>query len=650
MKRFCLILLLLGGCGDGDGQGYSGSCPEGRECNIKGTALVFRVRTPETGFFNRPWPADVRMTAGGTVDLTGFPNTDPGSMLEDWVTTIQQNTPGFGTNSAVYFSFDGPLDPATLPAEPSATLDSSATAFLVDISGGPGRGEMIPLAVRFIPDRFQFTPKNTLVLRPVLGFPLRSSTTYAAVVTRGVMNASGNNLGAVSDFERTKYQAAPEDEYVRAWWEIMNPAYDELEDLGLVERGEVAALAVFTTQEVLDEMDRVREYIHAQPAPQAGDWRRMSDLAGIYRFEGWFDLPEFQAGAPPDFEGGGNFVFDQNGAPVSQRTANVPFVLGVPAGTPPAGGWPVVIYAHGTGGTREGFCNNSGDPCVLMAQVGIASIGIDQPLHGERNPWGSDPNLTTFNFYNILAMRDNFRQGAADLLALRRLLENLEVPAAVSPTGSAIALDGTRVGYMGHSQGGLSGGIYLGVAEGIKGAVMSGAGGGLGVALLEKTEPVDIPALLIIALGVEPTEFDLDHPTINVFQMFAERADGLNYARHYLKEPRAGAQPRHLFFSEGMLDLYTIPIQTEALSSAAGCMLMTPVASEVEAMDLRGLNPLDPPVTANAQGPNGQPATAVLVQYPTDGHFAVFDNPTAQRHYTGFLDTMMHDSLPSVGP
>jgi hypothetical protein len=132
--------------------------------------------------------------------------------------------------------------------------------------------------------------------------------------------------------------------------------------------------------------------------------------------------------------------------------------------------------------------------------------------------------------------------------------------------------------------------------------------------------------------------------------MFAERADGLNYARRYLLEPHPGATPRHLFFSEGLLDLYTIPVQIEALSSAAGCMLMTPVASEVEAMDLRGLTPLDPPVSGNAQGPNGQPATAVLVQYPTDGHFAVFDNPTAKRHYTGFLDTMMHDSLPSVGP
>jgi hypothetical protein len=160
MKRCWLILFLLTGCGEGGGQSYSGSCPEGSECNIQGTALVFRVRTPETGFFNRPWPADVR---------SGFPNAESGSMLGDWVTTIQQNTPGFGTNAAIYFSFDGSLDTSSLPADPSATLNSSATAFLVDISDGSGRGEMIPIHVRFIKDRFQFTPKNTLVLRPVLG-------------------------------------------------------------------------------------------------------------------------------------------------------------------------------------------------------------------------------------------------------------------------------------------------------------------------------------------------------------------------------------------------------------------------------------------------------------------------------------------------
>jgi len=650
MKRFCLALFLLAGCGNGDGRDYSGSCPEGSECNIQGTALVFRVRTPETGFFNRPWPADVRMTAEGTVDLSGFPNPTHSSMLDTWITTIQQNTHGFGTNSAVYFSFDGPLDPATLPAGPSETLTAEATAFLVDISSGPGRGEMIPLVVRFIPDRFQFTPKNTLVLRPVLGFPLRSATTYAAVVTRGVKNESGKNLGAVSDFERTKYQAAPEDEYVRAWWEVMHPAYDELEELGLVERGEVAALAVFTTQEVLDEMDRVREFVAALPAPQASDWQQLSDKPDVYQLEGWFDLPEFQAGDPPDFEDGGAFVFDQNGEPVPQRTVSIPFVLAVPKAAPPPDGWPIVIYAHGTGGDRYGFCDYPDNPCDLMGRKGLASIGIDQPLHGHRNPWGSDPNLTTFNFYNILAMRDNFRQGAADLLVLRRLIDSLEVPAVVSPTGAAIAIDETRVGYMGHSQGGLTGGVYLGVAEGIAGAVMSGAGGGLGVALLEKTAPIDIPALIILALDLDESEFDLDHPAINIFQMFSERADPLNYARRYFLEPHSGASPRHLFFSQGLLDVYTIPVQIGALASAGGCMLMTPVSEEVESMDLRGLTPLEPPVSGNAEGPNGEPVTAVLVQYPTDGHFAVFDNLTAQRHYTGFLDTLLHENLPSVGP
>jgi hypothetical protein len=650
MKKCLLILVLVAGCGDGDGRSYSGSCPEGSECNIKGTALVFRVRTPDSGFFNRPWPADVRMTADGNVDLSGFPNAEPGSMLGDWVTTIQQNTAGFGTNAAVYCSFDGPLDPATLPAGPAETLAAGATAFLVDISDGPGRGERIPVQVRFIPDRFQFTPKNTLVLRPVLGFPLRSSTTYAAVVTRGVKNESGNTLGAVSDFERTKYQAAPEDEYVRAWWEVMHPAYEDLEELGLVERGEVAALAVFTTQEVLDEMDRVREFIETLPAPQANGWQQLSDKPDVYRLEGWFDLPEFQAGDPPDFEGGGAFVFDQTGEPVPQRNVSIPFTLAVPKATPPPDGWPIVIYAHGTGGDRNGFCDFSDNPCDLMGRKGLASIGIDQPLHGYRNPWGSDPNLTTFNFYNILAMRDNFRQGAADLLVLRRLIDSLEVPAAVSPTGAAIEIDQTRVGYMGHSQGGLTGGVYLGVAEGIAGAVMSGAGGGLGVALLEKTEPIDIPALIIMALDLEAAEFDIDHPAINIFQMFAERADPLNYARRYLLEPHAGASPRHLFFSQGLLDVYTIPVQIGALAAAGGCMLMTPVSEEVEALQLRGLSPLEPPVSGNAQGPSGQPVTAVLVQYPTDGHFAVFDNPTAQRHYTGFLDTMLHQGLPSVGP
>jgi hypothetical protein len=397
-------------------------------------------------------------------------------------------------------------------------------------------------------------------------------------------------------------------------------------------------------------MDAVQTFVEGLPEPVIDSWTRLPDKPDVHRFEGWFDMPEFQQGEPPDFRGGGGFVFDAEGRPHPQRTVSVPFTLAIPKGEPPGDGWPVVMYAHGTGGNRHGFCDEEDDPCDLMARSGIASIGIDQPIHGDRNPWGADPTSATFTVTNIEAFRDNFRQGAADLLVLRRVVDYLEVPASVSATGRPVAIDERRVGFMGHSQGGISGPIFLGAARGVAGAVLSAAGGGLNIVILERKDIVNIRALVVLAMNLRDEEFDLDHPVLNIFQAFAERADPLNYARRFVFEPPAGEEPTHLFYSEGLLDDKTIPVQIENLAASSGCAPMLPLAREVEAMRLRGVEPVEPPVAGNVEGPGGQPVTAVLVQYPQDGHYPVFRNDDARRHYTGFLDTLMNDEVPSVGP
>ncbi|HSA24028.1 MAG TPA: hypothetical protein P5076_21390, partial [Myxococcota bacterium] len=598
-----------------------------------GTALVFLARSARADFFETPWPCDARLRPDGRLDLTGFPNPGPSSMLQDILATIEAETVGFGTNQADYLTFDGPLDPAAL-------VDG---VFLLDVSDGPGRGERSPVAARFFAQARQFTPENTLVVRPELGFPLREKTTYALVVLRSAGGALGP-LGSTSDFERMKLPQQPEDPRLAAWWRVLQPAFAVLD----VPASEVAALTVYTTQDVLGEMQRVRDFAAADTAPAASRWAHQTDRTDCYRFEGWFPVPELQAGEPPDFEGGGGFVFDAGGAPVVQRRPEIPFTLTTPKGAPPAAGWPVVIYAHGTGGSRTSFVGEGvGDN---LARAGLAVVSIDQPLHGDRNPWGRNEDIVTFNPYNVLAMRDNFRQGALDVLVLRRLLEGLAVPAGVSPTGAALPLDGTRVAFFGHSQGSLNGPIFLAVSRDTAGGVFSGPGGGLGVALLEKVEPVDIRALIVAGLGLVDGEFDLDHPVITVFTAFAERADPLNYGPRLLLDPPAGTPSKHLLFTQGLLDVYAMPAQAAAMAAASGCAPMVPLQQPFAPFTARGVQPLAPPISGNAQGPDGQAYTAVMIQYPEDGHFAVFHNADAMRHYTDFLDSLLHAGAPTVGP
>ncbi|HEU0240101.1 MAG TPA: hypothetical protein VFR11_12625 [Micromonosporaceae bacterium] len=69
--------------------------------------------------------------------------------------------------------------------------------------------------------------------------------------------------------------------------------------------------------------------------------------------------------------------------------ARLPFVLIVPAGTPPPGGWPVAIFGHGFGETDQDVFLAAD----LNALHGIATIGTDVVGHGfgPRSTW----NITT---------------------------------------------------------------------------------------------------------------------------------------------------------------------------------------------------------------------------------------------------------------
>src|SRR5262249_45496139 len=139
-------------------------------------------------------------------------------------------------------------------------------------------------------------------------------------------------------------------------------------------------------------------------------------------FTGAYTAPNFQTGPvpytnPPDGE-----IKIQNDVAVVARMEPMRFALTVPPGATPAAGWPIAIYAHGTGGDYQSFIDD-GTAARLAAQ-GIATISTDQVLHGPRNP-GGNPETDYFNFANPYAARDNALQGAADAFSQLRLAVGL---------------------------------------------------------------------------------------------------------------------------------------------------------------------------------------------------------------------------------
>ncbi len=141
--------------------------------------------------------------------------------------------------------------------------------------------------------------------------------------------------------------------------------------------------------------------------------------------------------------------------------------LGIPL-TTPAEGWPVVILYHGITSKKEDMLAITG----ALSLAGIATVAIDQPLHGSRgfdldSDGTDDINATSvspthyMNLGSLPTARDNLRQSVADLLGVRlglnRLIDNT--------AESAVKLNLGRVSVMGVSLGAITSGNFAAIAN-----------------------------------------------------------------------------------------------------------------------------------------------------------------------------------------
>lgn len=143
--------------------------------------------------------------------------------------------------------------------------------------------------------------------------------------------------------------------------------------------------------------------------------------------------------------------------------------MSLPALEEPADGWPVAMLVHGITSTKEQMLPITG----LLSLYGIATIAIDQPLHGSRgfdlSGNGVDDintsSVSTLHYVNLasmLTMRDNTRQSTADLLGLRLGMNFL---GGVDVNGNPIKIDNSKVHILGHSLGGIYGMNFVGLAN-----------------------------------------------------------------------------------------------------------------------------------------------------------------------------------------
>ena len=304
-------------------------------------------------------------------------------------------------------------------------------------------------------------------------------------------------------------------------------------------------------------------------------------------------------------------------APSVQGTNRLYFNLFLPAGTAPAGGWPVAIFGHGFGD------NKNSSPFIVassLARRGIATIAINVVGHGggalgtlivNRTagtpvvlPAGGrgidqDGNTTIDSTegvnavapYTLVSNRDGLRQTVIDLM---QLVREIEVGMDVDGDG-ARDLDPARISYVGQSFGGIYGVKFLAVEPNVRLGVPNVPGGSIieiarlspafrglvTLSLINRTPPlINLPGFAFnenMPLRNLPPVIDTV-PGASAIQRLLEWSEWATesgnpaaYAVHLRSQPLAGVPAKTVILQYARTD-QTVPNPTTSAIIRAGAL------------------------------------------------------------------------------
>lgn len=621
--------------------------------------------TGET-FFDHPWPSDLRLE-NGSPRLEGYYNPRSIPIIQTYLDAMKGQLDGFSPAAAGYLRFSAPIDPNSLPASPKDGLDQSSSVQLIDIDpSSPEHRYRKLVSLSWREQEAVYYRPNTLAFMPSIGFPLRPHTRYALVITDALQAKSGGSIAQDPTLAKV-LGVTTADHATSAAHLTLATAVDEIENAGIA-RGNIVHLTVFTTADPTKELIAVRDGVTSTVAPPTAEenkWVEGPVGPSWKEYQGSYGpSPNYQQGTIPftHYGDGGEFVFDDRGLPVLQSEFDLRFSITIPKATicpEPPDGYPIVLYAHGTGGDWRSYISDG--TATALAKHCLATMGVDQIFQGARQ--GSDPNasesqvgLIFYNFNNPVAARTNGRQSAIDEVQRARLFtdSHMSIPASISANGKEIKLDASKLMFFGHSQGGLNGPLFTAIDPAARGGVFSGSGAQITIALLEKTEPQPSVAGLVTALLLglkadETGEEDLFHPGLSLIQTLIDVVDPLHYARLQVVDPRPGFPSKSIYMTEGINpdgtgDSYAPPHGIEAHALAMGLPLQLPDQHDIAELQWGGPVPVTIPADGLAGNLAGGTASGVLAQWAvpdgSDGHFVVFDVKEAQTQAAQFLQNL----------
>jgi len=639
-------------------------------CSDPATTVVMSAGPDAPAYGTTPFPTDALREGDHLALLSGLDTIVERNA--DKVAAHFAALDGFGLRPLVEFPVTAPIDPDSLAGH----------AFLLDLET---RREIV-MDWRFDAER------SVIQGKPASGELLREGAAHVAFVTTDVVDAAGAPLapsGALDDLGHARWRTTAE--ALRA---IASPGFawtrstadGGAESIG---RDDIAGFTLFTTQHASAPLIAARDVLATLPpstlafpdagiifnttaaldtvigratrateGPRSGLERWGNDnLTGIaHDHVGVIGSGVMTSARFRRDDDGSNGAEDETFAqpPTVIAMDSIPVTFILPATAMPLGGYPLVIYGHGLGASRDQLLSFA-EP---LTSRGYAIVGIDMAGHGSRfmatdqlaNMAGQLANfdgesstrdgfgdttgqLTQFDFFEgflgVGAVRDSIRQSALDLSRLTQMLRtDLDLSALAGPGSATPKLDTTRIAYLGESFGTVVGTVFAAIEPNIGLFVLDVPGGGILDTILPASPEVGGPAMPIIEsvyLNLQP--LDRWNPLIGFMQSVIDGADPLTYAPHILTDrfTIAGAplQPRSIVAIEVMGDQVLCNAGTEALAQGLELDVLTPDLAAPS-----GLVEIASPAAGNRDG-----QTAILVQYAPATHGGNWSSEKGKLHY-----------------
>ncbi len=597
-----LALLWLVGCGGS--SSVDRATPQNPATNPDGnptTQVMETIFDPSGG--NLPFPTNLLLSGSGDLTLNP-PVADPTDFGDPAVALSQLD--GFSTVTPWTFSFSQDIDPNTVNANTVRFFEVEFVFGTIAVAGI--NRELVP-GVDYVAT---VDPSGrTIAVVPLR--PLQQMTGYMVVATNGILDTVGTAATPSQTYFITKRSSPLVDGSGNSTDTLFdNATARALEPLRQLTNAQEAAAAsagvnpadivlsfTGTTQAITPVLSAIRSQAdptsitvaQACPAPEVclttadvlppGASPGIADVyIGMMEVPYYLGVPtaedptapitDFWTAQPgayvppfsnldPPLDPNSTAVTVANPFPVQTSTERIPVIMTVPNASSgrgrPDSGWPVVIFQHGITGNRTQMLAIAD----AFASQGLATIAIDQPLHGITdltNPFyvgntpfgvvarertfnldlqnnetgapGPDSNIDSsgawfINLPSLLTSRDNNRQAQTDLSILA-----LNIP-FIDLDGDQLGdIDGSSISFTGLSLGSINGIPFLAVEPTVNNAVLSVPGGGIAQMLNGSQTFGPVVRGGLQAAGIEPGSADFNQFLL-IAQTVLDSADPINW-------------------------------------------------------------------------------------------------------------------------